>query len=67
MLDAMHICRAQAQFRCSWSQYNPILAVDCLQLFGHIECSIGAAIVNHDYLIVDFTGISKNALEQQIT
>lgn len=59
MLDAVYICGTQAQLWCSWSQQDTVFSVDCLQLLGYIECSIGTAVIDDDYLIVDFTGISK--------
>ena len=52
MFDSMDIGRAQAEFSLAWSQQNLVFTINGLQLFGCIQCSIWAAIINHDNFIV---------------
>lgn len=49
-LHAMDIGRSQAQLRRSWPQNNQLLAVNPLQILGHVQRSIRTSIVDHNYL-----------------
>lgn len=49
-LYAVHICSAQTQLGSSWPQHDQVLAVDFLQIFGHVQRSVRAAIIDYDDL-----------------
>lgn len=53
-LDAMHIGGAQTQLRCSGPQHQQFLAVDLLQILGHVQRSVRTAIVDHDDFELEF-------------
>lgn len=55
MFYAMNVGRSQAQFRCSWTQQDLIFAINLLQLLGNILCAVRTAIVDDNYLKIDFT------------
>lgn len=57
MFDAVNICRAQAQFRCSWPQQDFIFSVNLLQLLGNIQGPVRAAIVDDNNLKVQITAV----------
>jgi len=61
MFDAMYVGRPKAQFGAAGSQHNPVLAVNLLQVLGHIQCSIRTAIINNNHLV--FQAAAREELE----
>lgn len=59
VFHAVYVSSAQTQFRRPRLQHNLLLAVDLLQVLGHVQRSIRTAIVDHDYLVVEITGTEE--------
>lgn len=58
VLHPVDVGSAQSQFRWTRLQNDPLLAVDLLQILGHVQSAIGTTIVNHNDLVVDFAAIN---------
>lgn len=58
VLHPVDVGSAQSQFRWPRLQNDPLLAVDLLQILGHVQSAIGTTIVNHNDLVVDFAAIN---------
>lgn len=55
MFDAVYVSGAQTQFGTARLQHNLIIAVDYLQLLGHVQCSVRTAIIDDNNFEVNFT------------
>ena len=54
VLEPVDVGRPEAQLLLPWPEDDGLLSVDLLQLLGHVEGAVGRAVVDDDYLEVEF-------------
>ena len=53
VLEPVDVGRPEAELLLSRPQHDGLVAVDLLQLLGHIESAVGRAVVDHDDLEIE--------------
>lgn len=62
VVHPVDISSSQSQFRGSGLQHNLLLAIELLQILGHVQSTIWTAIIDDDYLVVVFARRTLNEI-----